>query len=72
MAGLILRVLALFPFHPQLCIPWQRLVEDDGGVFGRWVLGSLLIDGRVRLRVPMSTLNAIREARARYSGEQQA
>lgn len=56
-SGLTLRVLRIFPFHPPIRVPWDRVREDGG---------SILLDGRVRLRAPEETLTAIREAQARY------
>lgn len=56
--GLTLRVLRIFPFHPPIRVPWDRIRED-----GR----SMLLDGRVRLRAPEETFAAIREARMRHT-----
>ena len=64
--GLTLRVLRIFPFHPPIRVPWERIREDTGGLSGRLGSGSLLLDDRVRLRVPGETFAAIREARARH------
>ncbi len=58
--GLTLRVLRVFPFHPPIRVPWDRIREDGGR--------SILLDGRVRLRVPEETLTAIREAQAHHAG----
>ena len=58
--GLTLRVPRIFPFHPPIRVPWDRIQEDGGR--------SMLLDGRVRLRVPEETLAAIREAQARHAG----
>lgn len=68
-AGLTLLVLRIFPFHPPIRVPWDRIQEADGdGLLGRLGSGSMLLDGRVRLRVPAETLAAIREAQARHAG----
>lgn len=58
--GLTLRIPRVFPFHPPIRVPWDRIQEDGGR--------SMLLDGRVRLRVPEETLTAIREAQARHAG----
>jgi len=58
-AGLTLRIPRIFPFHPPVRIPWERIQETGG---------ALLLDGCVRLRVPPATLEAIRDAKARHSG----
>jgi len=67
--GLTLRVPRIFPFHQPIRVPWDRIQETDGGgLLGRLGSGSMLLDGRVRLRVPAETLAAIREARVRHAG----
>lgn len=67
--GLTLRVLRIFPFHQPIRVPWDRIQEaDGGGLLGRFGSGLMLLDGRVRLRVPEATLTAIREAHARHAG----
>jgi hypothetical protein len=67
--GLTLRVPRIFPFHQPIRVPWDRIQEaDGGGLLGRLGSGSMLLDGRVRLRVPAETLAAIREAQARHAG----
>ncbi|HEX5720410.1 MAG TPA: hypothetical protein VF179_29920 [Thermoanaerobaculia bacterium] len=58
--GLTLRIPRIFPFHPPIRVPWDRIREDGGR--------SILLDGRVRLRVPEETLTAIRQAQARHAG----
>jgi hypothetical protein len=61
-----LRVPRVFLFHPPIRVPWERIRETDaGGFFGRRAAGALLLDGRVRLRVPLEVFAAIREAQAR-------
>ena len=57
--GLTLRVLRIFPFHPPIRVPWERIREVASG--------SMLLDDRVRLRVPEETFDAICEARARHA-----
>jgi len=57
--GLTLRVLRIFPFHPPIRVPWERIREVASG--------SMLLDDRVRLRVPEKTFDAIREARERHA-----
>lgn len=65
--GLTLRVSRLFPFHPPIRVPWARIQEaESGGFLGRLAGVALLLDGRVRLRLPETTLTAIRDARARW------
>jgi len=64
-SGLALRIPRIFLFHPPVRVPWDRTREDaEPGFFGP----SMLLDDRVRLRVPAETLAAIRDARARYGG----
>lgn len=66
--GLTLRIPRIFPFHPPIRVPWERIQEaDGGGLLGHRAAGSILLDGRVRLRAPEATLAAIREAKARYT-----
>ncbi len=66
--GLTLRVLRIFPFHPPLRIPWERIREVEGdGLPGRRLSGSFLLDGRVRLRLSPETFAAVRDAKARYA-----
>ena len=63
--GLTLRIPRIFPFHPPVRVPWERIREDaNRGIFGP----TLLLDERVRLGVPAETFAAIRDARARYGG----
>jgi hypothetical protein len=63
--GLTLRIPRIFPFHPPVRVPWERIREDAN----RGILGtSLLLDERVRLGVPAETFAAIRDAKARYAG----
>ena len=57
--GLTLHVLRIFPFHPPIRVPWERIQEVASG--------SMLLDDRVRLRVPEETFDAIREARERHA-----
>jgi len=67
--GLTLRILQIFLFHPPIRVPWERIREaDDGGLLrGRLASGSFLLDGHVRLRIPLEVCAAIREAKARYA-----
>lgn len=62
-AGLTLRVPRIFPFHGPVRVPWER-VQDDGGPSAR-VFTSILLDGRVHLRVPEATHAAILDAKSR-------
>lgn len=57
-AGLTLRVLRIFPFHPPIRVPWERIQEAGS---------SMLLDDRVRLRVPPAVFAAIRDAKARLA-----
>lgn len=67
--GLTLRIARIFPFHPPIRVPWERVQEEaeGGGFWGKVALKAFLLDGRVRLRVPEATFAAIREAKARYA-----
>lgn len=62
-AGLTLRVPRIFPFHGPVRIPWDR-VQDDGGPSSR-IFTSILLDGRVHLRVPEATHAAVLAAKER-------
>jgi hypothetical protein len=65
--GLTLRIPRIFLFHPPIRVPWERIGDaEGGGLLGRRLSGSFLLDGRVRLRVPPETFAAIRDAKARY------
>ncbi|NJL28130.1 MAG: hypothetical protein HC897_09635 [Thermoanaerobaculia bacterium] len=67
--GLTLRVSPLFPFHKPIRVPWERIQEvAGGGLLFSGAKGSILLDGRVRLRVPEATHAAICAAKARYGG----
>ncbi len=61
-AGLSLRIPRIFPFHKPIRVPWERI--QDGGPGAR-VVSSVLLDGRVRLRVPETTHAAILDAKER-------
>lgn len=54
--GLTLRVSPLFPFHPPIRVPSERVRLNDGT--GR-TANSVLLDDRVRLVVPPDVLAAI-------------
>ena len=63
--GLTLRILRIFPFHPPVRVPWERIREDaNRGIFGPY----MLLDDRVRLGVPAETFAAIHDAKTRYAG----
>ncbi len=64
-AGLTLRIPRIFPFHPPIRVPWERIREDaNPSIAGP----SLLLDESVRLGVPAETFAAIRDAKTRYGG----
>lgn len=68
--GLTLRISRLFPFHKPVRVPWDRIQEvENGGLLRGRRAGTILLDGRVRLRVPEATLAAIREAKTRHAGK---
>ncbi len=63
--GLAVRIPRIFLFHPPVRVPWERIrVEAEPLRSGP----ALLLDDRVRLRVPPDTLAAVRDAKARYAG----
>lgn len=69
-AGLALRVSKLFPFHPPMRIPWDRVGRADAtpsGFGARLMGGGVLLDGRTTLRAPGDVIAAIENARARYA-----
>jgi hypothetical protein len=57
-SGLTLRIPRIFPFHPPIRVPWERIQEDGN---------SMLLDGRVRLRVPTAVFAAVHDAKARHT-----
>lgn len=67
--GLVVRVSKLFPFHPAVRIPWNRVTvgTTSGSGFVRRFLGtSIELDARVTLRVPADVAKAIDDERARH------
>ncbi len=61
-AGLTLRVMRLFPFHPPIRVPWSKVQPTTAGaILGRFGAEAFLLDGRVKLRVPKNVADAIKE-----------
>lgn len=68
-AGLTVHVARIFPFHPPVRLPWDRVHDDpSGGLLNRLTGGAFLLDGRVRLRLPGAVHAAVVAARAKYYG----
>jgi hypothetical protein len=66
--GLGLQVSRFFPFHPPVRVTWDRIALEEQGSFGtlsRFVGRTLVLDGRVRMRIPEETAAAIEAYRAR-------
>lgn len=68
--GLALRVWKLFPFHPPVRIPWERVGRSEvgpGTLMTRFLGGSVVLDGRTTLRASEATIGSIEAARSRYA-----
>lgn len=71
-AGLSITVAPIFPFHPPILVPWSRISPSDtiGGGWGRRVFGgSIMLDGRVRLRTTLESTAAIERASAQHGAQ---
>lgn len=67
-AGLTMHVSRLFPFHGTLRVPWEHIALEPGlaRVF-RGVAGTIVLDGRVRLRLPKEIFAAVSDAHGRFA-----
>lgn len=67
-AGFTLHVSRLFPFHGTLRVPWEHVeFEPELARMFRGVAGTVVLDGRVRLRLPTETFAAVRDAHGRLA-----
>lgn len=67
--GLTVHVSRLFPFHGTVRVPWEHIALEPEVARGfRGLTGTLVLDARVRLRLPAETFHAVRDAHGRLTG----
>ena len=67
-AGLGIQVSRLFPFHPPLRIPWNRIVMGSPSKWRLWPTRSFILDGSVTVHISEETGNAIADAQREFVG----
>ena len=69
--GLGIRVWRLFPFHPAIRIPWDRVGRAEGvqsSWRNRFLGGVMVLNGRSTFRTSEDTMASIEAARSRLAG----
>lgn len=65
-AGLGIQVSSLFPFHPPLRVPWNRILVGTPSKWRLWKTRSFTLDGRVTMHIAEETADAVASAQQEF------